>query len=111
LFSSMRLSQYISRCGVCSRREAEKYILDGSITVNSEKVIELGTRVEELKDVIKLKGKVLEVPRSTVVFMMNKVKGEIVADKDPDSRKSVFDRLVRLGLSPQLRSIVLFSTI
>ena len=42
----IRLQKYIAQCGIASRREAEKLILEGRIKVNGEEV-QLGTSVSE----------------------------------------------------------------
>ena len=52
----MRLQKYLASCGVASRRNAEKMILDGRITVNGEVVSILGTQVDELADVVQVDG-------------------------------------------------------
>jgi 23S rRNA pseudouridine2605 synthase len=41
----VRLNKFIANSGVCSRREADNFILAGVVTVNGEVVTELGTKV------------------------------------------------------------------
>ncbi|WP_094710200.1 23S rRNA pseudouridine(2604) synthase RluF [Hahella sp. CCB-MM4] len=55
--TSKRLNKYISESGICSRREADRYIEENRVTVNG-KLPELGTRVTD-QDVIRLDGKVI----------------------------------------------------
>ena len=104
-FAEIRLSHFMARCGVSSRRDAEKLILEGVVTVNGEKVTQLGTKVEESTAKVQVRGKEISNFGKTVLFMMNKVKGEIVSSKDPSGRMSVFDRLEKLRLSKELRSV------
>ena len=51
----VRINKYLSQCGLCSRREADKYIESGNVTING-KVAVLGDRVSESDDV-RYKGK------------------------------------------------------
>lgn len=46
----MRLQKYIAHAGICSRRKAEEYILNGRIKVNGEIITQLGTSVDLEKD-------------------------------------------------------------
>ena len=56
--NSKRLNKYISDSGVCSRREADKFIEQGRVKVNG-KPPELGTKVN-LTDKVELDGKLIE---------------------------------------------------
>ena len=49
---SINLNKYISSTGICSRREAEKFILEGRVTING-KPTQLGNRVFE-GDIVKI---------------------------------------------------------
>lgn len=48
----MRLQKYLAHAGVCSRRKAEGFILDGRVRVNGQVVTELGTQVDPDSDTI-----------------------------------------------------------
>jgi len=48
----MRLNRYLAQAGVASRRKCDELILQGRVTVNGEKVAELGVRVDEIQDKI-----------------------------------------------------------
>ena len=54
----MRINKYISQCGVCSRREAERKILDAAVTVNGE-IAHLGMDIAE-GDKVMVDGKILK---------------------------------------------------
>ena len=43
-----RLNKYLSEVGYCSRREADRLILEGKVTING-KIPEIGTLVEDVK--------------------------------------------------------------
>jgi 23S rRNA pseudouridine2605 synthase len=88
----LRLNQYIAKSGICSRREADEYILSGHITVNEKVVKELGARVS-VSDVVRFKGKRLN-PERKVYVLLNKPKDYITTVDDPYAKKTVMD-LVR----------------
>lgn len=86
---TMRLNQYISRSGVCSRRDADQLIAAGKIIVNGKVVTELGTRVSS-SDRVKYMGKQLN-PTPPVYIIMNKPKDCICTADDPEGRNTVLD--------------------
>ena len=55
----MRLNKFISNAGICSRREADKFIEAGVVTVNGIGVTEMGYRVSST-DVVKFNGQKLK---------------------------------------------------
>ena len=68
----IRLQKWLSSLGVASRREAERWIEKGRLTVNGE-VASLGTKVNPEEDEVKLDGKVVEhTPPPRVYWMLNK---------------------------------------
>lgn len=69
----MRINKYIASTGLCSRREAEKYIEQGKVTINNDLAI-LSSTVED-GDVVRLNGKIIEVKNDEVVLLFNKPKG------------------------------------
>ena len=62
--NSINLNKYISSTGICSRREAEKLIVDGKVTING-KPTQLGNRVFD-GDVVKINGKPLQAKPKTM---------------------------------------------
>lgn len=69
----MRLNKYISNSGVCSRRDADLYIVSGNVKVNGEVVNELGYKVK-VTDVVNFDGMVI-TPEKKVYVVLNKPKG------------------------------------
>ncbi len=84
--SSINLNKYISSTGICSRREAEKFITEGRVTING-KPTQLGNRVFE-GDVVKIDGKPLKAKPKTIYIALNKPKG-IVCTTDSKERKNI----------------------
>ena len=87
--TDIRLNRYISNAGICSRRDADKLILSGDVTVNGKVVKELGTQVS-LKDIVKYKGKLLN-PERKVYVLLNKPKDTVTTSSDPQGRRTVID--------------------
>ena len=52
-----RLQKILSRAGVASRREAERWIVEGRVSVNGTVVRKLGSQADPFKDSIKVDGK------------------------------------------------------
>jgi 23S rRNA pseudouridine2605 synthase len=86
----IRLNKYIANAGICSRREADKMISDGKITVNGNQVTEMGFKVGP-KDHVAVSGKKTEIRRKLTYLLLNKPKGYITTTKDPQERKTVME--------------------
>lgn len=84
--NSTNLNKYISSTGICSRREAEKLIVDGKVTING-KPTQLGNRVFE-GDVVKINGQPLIAKPKTLYIAFNKPVG-IVSTTDSKERKNI----------------------
>lgn len=85
----VRLNKYIADAGVCSRREADKLIAAGDISVNGKVVVEMGFKVQS-NDVVKYKKKTLSKQRFKY-FILNKPKDCITTADDPQGRRTVMD--------------------
>jgi len=86
---SMRLNKYIAHAGVCSRRDADKLIGSGVITVNKEIITELGYKVKR-GDKVHMDGQLLVAEKIQYV-LLNKPKGFVTTTDDPQERKTVMD--------------------
>ena len=82
-----RLNKYIAHAGICSRREADKLIAAGSVTVNGKVVTEMGYQVKP-GDVVNLGGETLRSEKLRY-FLLNKPKGFITTVDDPQERQTV----------------------
>ena len=63
---SKRINKYLSEVGYCSRREADKLILEGKVTING-KIPEIGTKVED-SDQVEVKGQRIENQRDKKTY-------------------------------------------
>ena len=83
---SINLNKFISSTGICSRREAEKFIVEGRVTING-KPTQLGNRVFE-GDEVRIDGKTLQAKPKTLYIALNKPVG-IVSTTDSKERKNI----------------------
>ncbi|MFA6261289.1 MAG: pseudouridine synthase [Bacteroidia bacterium] len=88
---TIRLNRYISNAGICSRREADKLIGAGLVSVNGTIITEMGHQVNP-GDVVKYNNSKLSTEKK-VYLLMNKPKDMITTLDDPDKRKIVTDLL------------------
>ncbi len=98
----IRLNKYIADAGVCSRREADKLIVSGTIKVNGEVIKELGKKVN-LNDKIEYKGKLLTQEKLQYI-LLNKPKDFETDPADTKSKKNVM-RLVEGACLEKIKPI------
>ena len=86
----MRLNKFIARSGECSRRQADKYVQGGSVTVNGS--LELNPAYQVLgADDIRFDGRRITSSEKTITILLNKPMGYITTSHDPYKRKTVMD--------------------
>ncbi len=90
LEEQMPLNKYVSRCGVCGRREAAALIKDGRIKVNAKVEPNPAYKVLD-KDVVTYNDKKLTMQHNLVYVLLNKPKDFITTSDDPEGRKTVMD--------------------
>jgi 23S rRNA pseudouridine2605 synthase len=92
---SEKLQKALARAGKGSRREIEKFIEAGRVSVDG-KIAKLGDRVE-LNQSVRLDGHIVKIEaereQTCRVLMYHKPEGELCTRKDPEGRRTVFDRL------------------
>lgn len=82
------VNKYISETGFCSRREADKYIEQGRVTIN-DNIASKGNRVKD-GDVVEVDGEPLKKKKSTVYIALNKPKG-ITCTTDLKDKTNIID--------------------
>ena len=87
----MRLQKYLAQSGVASRRAAEKLIAEGHVTVNGEKITQMGVQVEE-NDRVAVDGKVVHLEEEKHYLLYYKPIGEVTTVQDPEGRPTVLDK-------------------
>jgi 23S rRNA pseudouridine2605 synthase len=81
----IRLQAYLAKSGFGSRRSCEGLITDGRVRVNTVVVTELGTKVGK-DDAVTLDGEPVEPVEMTYYFALNKPKGYVCTNYDPNER-------------------------
>lgn len=85
-----RLQKVIANSGYTSRRNAEKLITLGRVSVNGDIITELGTKVNG-NDIISIDGIEITKNEKKVYFLLNKPRGYISSAKDEKGRNTVVD--------------------
>ncbi|MDD5064264.1 MAG: pseudouridine synthase [Phycisphaerae bacterium] len=88
--SKQRLQKVLAAAGVASRRKCEELILEGTVCVNGGVVDSLPAFVDPEKDIITVDGRKIYAARK-VYFLLNKPKGVICTNSDPQGRKKAID--------------------
>ena len=99
----MRINKYLAECGICSRREADKYIEQGKVKVN-QKIAVSGMQISE-QDVVEVLGKVIEPKNRKIVLAYYKPIGVTCTEKDAHADKTIIQALnypVRLTYAGRL---------
>jgi pseudouridine synthase len=92
-----RLQKILARAGVASRREAERWIAEGRVTVNGAVIRKLGSQADPAKDAIKVDGKRIKPVTAPIYFALHKPPGIVTTLKDPQKRPDLTQITARLG--------------
>lgn len=92
-----RLQKIVARAGLASRREAERWIVEGRITVNGAVIRKLGSQADPFKDSIKVDGKRIKAAAAPLYYAFHKPPGVITTLNDPQNRPDITPYLARLG--------------
>lgn len=90
--NAMRLAKAMARAGIASRRDCEKLIISGAVTVNGDVIDSPALNVTS-KDAITVNGKPLPKPENLRVFLYHKPTGLITSTHKQDSRPTIYDSL------------------
>lgn len=88
----MRIAKAMAQAGLCSRRDAEKWIAAGRVAVNGT-VLTTPAHVVSGADTILVDGEPLPAAHAPRLWRYNKPKGLVTSHKDPEGRPTVFDAL------------------
>lgn len=91
LSEKIRINKFIAHAGLCSRREADRLIEEGKVTVNGKVISELGMKVSQ-KDEIVVDGQTLSL-EPFVYLLLNKSKNTITTTDDEKGRNTVMDEV------------------
>lgn len=87
----IRLNKYLADCGVCSRRDADKLIGQGAVTVNGEAAM-AGMKVAEA-DIVCVRGKRIAGRNRKVVLAYYKPAGVVCTERDSHAEKIVTEEI------------------
>jgi 23S rRNA pseudouridine2605 synthase len=88
----MRLNKYLADIGICSRREADRWIAEGRIQLNQVVITAMGTQVDPAKDRVFLDGKALPRPEQVArhYILLHKPPGLITTRSDERQRQTIY---------------------
>ncbi len=99
----MRIAKYIANAGVCSRRDAEKLIIEKKVKINGNLCIKVGTIIKD-SDEVKVYEKIVKNNKILRLWKLYKPIKYICTTNDPQNRKKVFNlipknypRLISVG--------------
>lgn len=98
----MRIAKAMAQAGLCSRRDAEKWIAAGRVVVNGA-VLTTPAHVVGSGDTILVDGEPLPAPTAPRLWRYHKPKGLVTSHKDPEGRPTVFAALP--GEMPRVVSV------
>lgn len=87
-----RIAKVIARAGLASRREAERMILEGRVTVNGKKIDSAALNVTA-SDKITVNGKTMGTPDEPRIWLYHKPQGLVTTTNDEKGRPTIFDKL------------------
>lgn len=90
-YMEVRINKYLADCGICSRREADKYIAQGRVTVNKEKAVS-GMRISE-GDIVEVAGKAVLPKQKKTVLAYYKPIGVTCTEKDVHADRTILQAL------------------
>lgn len=85
----IRLNKYLSEIGYCSRREADRLIADGKVTVNGT-VPQMGSKVTATDEIL-IDGKWIQEQEEKVLLILNKPRGIVCTTARFQNEKNVVD--------------------
>jgi 23S rRNA pseudouridine2605 synthase len=87
-----RIAKLLARAGIASRREIERMIAEGRIAIDGKPVETPATILKSLHGVT-VDGNPVKEPSPARLFLFHKPVGYLTAERDPQGRKTIYDRL------------------
>jgi 23S rRNA pseudouridine2605 synthase len=90
---TLRISQFLARCGVASRRAAEELVRAGRVSVNGVAATDLGRQIRPGEDQVTVDGRPVRLAETPLTIALNKPTGCMTTRRDPEGRRTVYDLL------------------
>jgi len=87
-----RIAKRLARAGLCSRRDAERWIAEGRVVVDGHRIDTPATLVTAASE-IRVDGKPVAAPERARLWLYHKPAGLVVTAHDPEGRRTIFDVL------------------
>lgn len=87
-----RIAKVMARAGLCSRRDAERWIRDGRVKVHGQVIDTPATLITD-PTAVEVDGKALSAPQEARLYRYHKPPGLVTSHKDDQGRPTVFDNL------------------
>jgi len=87
-----RIAKVMARAGLCSRREAERWIEQGRVSVNG-RILQTPAHTVTQKDEVLIDKKPLPRAENTRLFLYHKPAGLVTTNKDEQGRQTIFDKM------------------
>lgn len=88
-----RIAKFIASSGIASRRDAEKIIASGAVSVNGVVITTPATIVDDDVDTVMVNGKKIEPQSNTELYIFNKPLNVMTTARDPNARTTIYDIL------------------
>lgn len=89
MLEEMRINKYIASAGICSRRDADKLVMEGKVSING-KVAAAGSQVRS-GDVVLVNGKMIRAKDDKVVLAFYKPVGITCTERDKFAEKTILE--------------------
>jgi len=99
--TSERINRYMAHCGLCSRREADRWIEGGRVAVNGKVVTQPGVIITPA-DTLSVDGKPVRRQTEFTYMLYNKPMGQLCSRKDEKGRPLIYDKL---DVAPNIQSV------
>lgn len=87
----IRLEKFLAERGICSRRLAKQYVVDGRVKINGKQVFIPGRHIDQERDLIRFNGRIVSEKPTPIYLMLNKPEGYITSVLDQYNRPTVMD--------------------
>ncbi len=100
--SGERINRYLAGCGLCSRREADRWVEAGRVAINGKLCREPGTKINS-DDIVTVDGKTVERQQNYTYILYNKPAGQLCSRKDAVRKRPLIYDFV--DVAPNVQSI------